>query len=106
VSLFPLSALLLPHQYEFIVEDVCRLEARVKYMHIIDYGTAVMLQEIADIKATEDFPERTIKKLRSVACDYFHGAQRTFPTHQDTIDRIKEIESYSRSQTIPYFPPS
>jgi hypothetical protein len=75
-------------------------------MHIIDYGTAVMLQEIADMKEkTQDFPERTIKKLRSVACDYFHGAQRTFPTHQDTIHRIQEIESHSRSEAIPYLPP-
>ena len=88
------------------MEDICRLEPRVKYMHIIDYGTAVMLQEIADIKAKQDFPERTIKKLRSVACDYFRGAQRTFPTHQDTLNRIKEMETHSRSEAIPYLPPS
>jgi hypothetical protein len=74
-------------------------------MHIIDYGTAVMLQEIADLRESENDSKRMIKKLRSVAGEHFEGAQRAHPTHEDTIKRIKELESYSRSETIPYLLP-
>lgn len=71
-------------------------------MHIIDYGTAVMLQEIADLRESEDYPDRTIKKYRSVAYDHLKGAQKASPIHQDTTNRIQQLELSKRHEFFPY----
>ena len=71
-------------------------------MHIIDYGIGVMLQELADLKESQDYSKRIIKKLRTVACEHFKGAEKALPTHEDTINRIINIESYQQQNMIPY----
>lgn len=74
-------------------------------MHIIDYGTGIMLQEMADLRESQDYPERIVKKLRTVACDHLKGAEKALPTHQDTLNRIKHIETYQNNTNniISYF---
>lgn len=62
-----------------------------------------MLQEMADYRKSQDYPERIIKKLRTVACNHFKGAEKALPTHEDTLKRIKVIESYDVNNLVPYF---
>ncbi len=71
-------------------------------MHIVDYGIGVMLQEVADLKETQDYPKRIVKKLRVVAHDHFRGAERAFPLHQETLERLKKVELHQTTRSVPY----
>lgn len=82
-------------QFEFVPEDIERLEPRVKYMHVIDYVSGVLMQERADVRAgTTGADPRTINRLRMMAGEHFLHAEKTLPSHRETCSRsdvIKEL---------------
>lgn len=88
-----------PNQFEFFVEDIAGMEPIVKYMHIVDYGTGVMLQELADERELRNnYPDepytdvKTIARLRALASDHFFGAEISMPTHSDTLERYTKLQ--------------
>jgi hypothetical protein len=58
---------------------VAYLEPKVKCMHIVDYGTGIMLQELAENKEHQGGDVRTIRRLRNLANEHFLGAEKTLP---------------------------
>mmetsp|Transcript_22531 Transcript_22531/g.32926 ORF Transcript_22531/g.32926 Transcript_22531/m.32926 type:complete len:1011 (+) Transcript_22531:60-3092(+) len=87
-----------PYGFEFMVEDVERLEPRVKYMHIVDFISGVIMQEQADYRATQGGDPRTIARLRSLAGDYFSHAEKALPTHKETCDRSGTIKVLNETE--------
>lgn len=90
-----------------MVEDIESLEPKVKYMHIVDYVSGVMLQEQADMRQAAGDDVRTIARLRQLAGERFQYAERAMPLHNETCRRSDVIkilntqyqESISVSQT-------
>jgi hypothetical protein len=75
-----------------MVEDIESLEPKVKYMHIVDFVSGVMLQEQAAIRAANGDDIRTITRLRHLAGERFSHAERTMPLHHETAQRSDVIK--------------
>lgn len=71
-------------KFEFILQDVAYMEPKVKCMHIVDFGTGIMLQELAENKEHQGGDLRTIRRLRNLANEHFLGAEKTLPNYAPT----------------------
>ena len=69
-----------PLTFEFLVQDIYSIEPTVKYMYSVDFGTGSMLNELADEEQSKgNKPERSIRRLRGVAEEYFRRAMKAMP---------------------------
>jgi len=87
-----------PYEFEFDVQDIASLEAKVKYMHIVDFGTGLMLQEMANNRSTLGDDPKIIARLRSLANEHFLDAERAMPTHKETMERTAKIKEDRRRE--------
>ncbi|CAE7567187.1 unnamed protein product, partial [Symbiodinium microadriaticum] len=77
-----------PYGFEFVAEDIERIEPRVKYMHVVDYISGCLMQEKAEARAElRDADPRIISRLRSMAGEHFRHAEKTLPLHRETCSR-------------------
>jgi hypothetical protein len=63
----------------------------VKYMHVVDYVSGVLMQERADARAGTGADPRTTARLRMLAGEHFLHAEKTLPSHQETCSRSDVI---------------
>lgn len=89
-----------------MVEDIESLEPKVKYMHIIDFVSGVMLQEQAALRAAAGDDHRTITRLRELAGERFANAERTMPLHNETCKRSEVIRLLNAEQAEKEVQPS
>lgn len=75
-----------------MVEDIESLEPKVKYMHIVDFISGVMLQEQAERRQAAGDDIRTIARLRQLAGERFQYAEKTMPLHNETCRRSDVIK--------------
>ena len=75
------------------MSDIEALIPRVKYMHIVDFGCGVMLQELADLKMASGGDPRIVKRLRRMAQQHFQEAEKLMPNHQETQSRADAVTS-------------
>jgi hypothetical protein len=81
-----------------MVEDIESLEPKVKYMHIVDYVSGVMLQDQAASRAAAGDDIRTITRLRHLAEERFSHAERAMPLHNETCKRSDVIRLLNAEQ--------
>ena len=86
------SILFKSQKFEFMVEDIESLEPKVKYMHIVDFISGVMLQEQADSRQAAGDDIRTIAILRQLAGERFQHAEKSMPLHNETCRRSDVIK--------------
>lgn len=75
------------------MSDIEALVPRVKYMHIVDFGSGVMLQELADLKVMTGADPRIVKRLRKMAQHHFQEAEKLMPNHEETHNRADAVMS-------------
>ena len=81
-----------PVNFEFIVQDIYSIEPTVKCMHVVDFGTGIMLQELAEEgNSTGNLSQRFLHRIESMADDSFLRALKAMPSHTETADKVKLI---------------
>ena len=83
-------------QFEFIMQDIAYLEPKVKCMHIVDFGTGIMLEEFADSREKQGGDQRTIRRMRALANEHFAGAERMLPSHSPTMNHRANVQQSRR----------
>ena len=82
-----------------MAEDIARLEPRVKYMHVVDYVSGCLLQEMADVRvASPNADPRIIRRLRSMAGEHFRHAEKMLPAHRETCSRADVIKELNQAK--------
>ena len=80
-----------PFGFKFIEQDILSIEPTVKYMHIVDYGTGIMLQQLAKNAGNET--SEFFSRVNNLANESFLRAQRTMPLHADTAVKVASTSS-------------
>ena len=81
-----------PFQFEFIVQDIHSLEPTVKSMHVVDYGTGVMLHELAEEGySTGSNSLRLLHRIQDLSDESFQKALKVMPSHIKTVKKVEEI---------------
>ena len=60
-------------------------------MHIVDFGTGIMLQELAENREKQGGDLRTVRRLRSLATEHFVGAEKALPNHSPTKEKKNKM---------------
>jgi hypothetical protein len=82
-----------PFQFEFIVQDIHSLEPTVKCMHVVDYGTGIMLHELAEEGlSTGNNSLRLLRRINDLSDESFLSALKVMPSHLPTIKRVEEMK--------------
>mmetsp|Transcript_9515 Transcript_9515/g.17842 ORF Transcript_9515/g.17842 Transcript_9515/m.17842 type:complete len:990 (+) Transcript_9515:148-3117(+) len=90
-----------PFQFEFIVQDIASLEPTVKSMHVVDYGTGLMLHELAaEGHATGEISERLLQRIQELADKSFLDAYKVMPSHASTVQRVEEIWKKNKEREL------
>jgi hypothetical protein len=83
-----------PFQFEFIVQDIHSLEPTVKCMHVVDYGTGIMLHELAEegYNARGGHSLRLLRRIKDLSDESFLNALKVMPSHLETVKKVEEMK--------------
>lgn len=81
-----------PFRFEFIVQDIRSLEPTVKCMHVVDYGTGLMLHELAEEGySTGSNSLRLLRRIKDLSDESFLNALKVMPSHLETVRKVEEM---------------